>query len=77
MKPRYIIVDKVKRDNFEIKWQMPYGYNGCRIFDDEVKAIEFYKDNMGKNNLSDGHVLERYDNGIKNIICKKEDITYE
>jgi hypothetical protein len=75
MGPRYIIVDKAERDEFEMKWQLPYGYNGCRIFNDEVKAIEFYKDNIQKYHIYDRYILEKYDNGTKQTIS--EDITYE
>ena len=77
MKPRYIIVNKVERDNFEMTWQLPYGYNNCLIFEDEDEAIKFYKDNIYKGNLNSGYILEKYNNGTKELICEKEDIINE
>jgi len=74
MRPRYVIVDKTKRDLFESKWQLPFGYNGCRIFDNEDKAIEFFKDTVSKYGFGEHYIIEKYDNGTKEIVYKYEEV---
>jgi len=39
MKARYIIIDEQVRNNFEKKWQIPYGYSGCFMTFDLEEAI--------------------------------------
>jgi len=70
MKPRYIIVDKEKRDDFEMKWQIPYGYSTCRIFEDEDEALNQYK----KSTVLEPNrfILEKYDMGYKEEIIYEE-----
>lgn len=62
MKPRYIIVDRTKRDAFEREWQVPYGYNGCHIFLELKSALETYS--WLTTNKTD-YIIEKYDSGKK------------
>jgi hypothetical protein len=68
MKPRYIIVDKVERDWFEMKWQLPYGYGNCHVFNNKEDAINFYKKH------DDGNcIIEKYDKGFKEEFIYEEE----
>jgi hypothetical protein len=60
-------VNKVERDAFEMKWQLPYGYKDCQIFNNEVDAIDYIR----RYNWNDDYILEKYNNGMK------EDLNYE
>jgi hypothetical protein len=40
MKPRYVVLNERVRDDFEIKYQMPYGYGESEIFFDLEEAID-------------------------------------
>jgi len=59
MKPRYVVIDKNKRDEFEKDWQLPYGYGGCRIFLNLGDAI----DECIKRGI--GYVVEKHEDGRK------------
>lgn len=59
MKPRYVIIDKSRRDRFEKEWQLPYGYGGCRIFLDAQDAVDELK------RVGNDFIIERHQDGIK------------
>lgn len=46
MKPRYVVINEVERNEFENKWQVPYGYGEFDIhieIEDAIDEIEeFY-----------------------------------
>ena len=44
MVPRYVIVNNKKRNMFEKKYQLPYGYNGCPIFYNFRKSVSWFKE---------------------------------
>ena len=68
MKPRYIIIDQAKRDRFERRWQLPYGYSGCRIFSNLDEAIKYYKEISKMPIGKADYIIESYENGVKEVI---------
>ena len=40
MKPRYVVINEMDRDDFEKKWEIPYGYSECEIHIDLESAID-------------------------------------
>lgn len=44
MKPRYAIINQYERDEFEKKWQLPYGYSSIPVFMKSQRAINALED---------------------------------
>jgi len=68
MEPRYIIIDQAKRDKFEREWQLPYGYNGCRIFSNLDEAINGFKFIPSELIGNSNYIIEKYENGVKEVM---------
>jgi len=68
MEPRYIIIDRSKRDKFEREWQLPYGYNGCRIFSNLDEAKKYYKEIPKMPVGKVDYIIESYANGLTEVI---------
>uniref|UniRef100_A0A6M3JUV7 Uncharacterized protein n=1 Tax=viral metagenome TaxID=1070528 RepID=A0A6M3JUV7_9ZZZZ len=68
MKPRYIVVNDIERTEFEKKYQMPYGYNGCPyICGSYDEAIKWFNFNLGLIERKK-YVIEEYNSGNRRII---------
>ena len=48
MKPRYAIINEEARNEFEMEWQMPFGYATCEIFFSFDEALDYFCDNYSK-----------------------------
>ena len=45
MMPRYVVINEIDRDDFERKWQIPYGYGECEVhldLEDAINELETY-----------------------------------
>ncbi len=58
----YVVVNNCKREKFEKKYQLTYGYSESHIFTEEGEAIE-YVETMGTTERNQT-VVERCENGI-------------
>jgi hypothetical protein len=70
MKPRYAVVNEDERRRFETKWQMPYGYSNCNVFDDYDQAEGFFNEIIAPNKNYESYVLEEYNNGERNTVME-------
>jgi hypothetical protein len=41
MKPRFVLIDEEEKQQFEVKWQLPYGFSTCAITTDEIQAHDW------------------------------------
>jgi hypothetical protein len=69
MRPRYAVVDKTGREEFEREYQMPYGYSSSSIYFDLESAIR-RKNQLANSDYDDyEYVIEEYDNGaVREIV---------
>lgn len=45
MRPRYVVINEIDRNEFEKKWEIPFGYGECDIhitFEDAIDELEAY-----------------------------------
>jgi hypothetical protein len=69
MKPRFAVVDKLMRDKFEKKWQMPYGYGNCFVSTDPEEAIRYYEERIPEYETT--FVVEKFDVDGREVIYRR------
>jgi len=70
MKTRYAVVNQKEKEEFEKKWQMPYGYNNSpKICFNQDEAIHWINQNLGPNERRN-YVVERHKSGKIEIVWK-------
>ena len=62
MKPRYVVINQKMRKEFEMEWELPYGYASTNIFMDFDKAIDFINNTVPERVLSN-FIIEKCWNG--------------
>jgi len=73
MIPRYAIVDEFEREEFEKRWQIPYGYGECYITADPDDAIRVYEEiveTVGEEEANSFIIEEIYEGG-KTLFYRK------
>jgi len=65
MKPRYAIINEEARNEFEMEWQMPFGYATCEIFFSFDEALDYFCDNYSKGSI------EKFDSEGREIVYRK------
>jgi len=70
MKVRYAVVNHKEKEEFEKKWQMPYGYNNSpKICFNQDEAIRWINQNLGPNERK-SYVVERHKSGKIDVVWK-------
>jgi len=69
MIPRFAVVDKMVRDQFENEWQMPYGYGSCFVSTDVEEAIRYYEENIPEYETT--FVVEKFDEEGRETIYRR------
>lgn len=68
MKPVYAIINDKERNDFEKKFQIPYGYSACELFDDFDVAIKYFDSN--KKNFNKHTIIEQVDSSGRCLVYK-------
>ena len=69
MIPIYAIINEKERNDFEKKYQIPYGYGLCEFFYDYDTAYEFFDEE--KIDYHESFVIEKVDSNGREIIYRK------
>lgn len=81
MKPIYAVLNKNERDEFEKKYQVPFGYSKARVFFDLSDAIGNFKEQIGflktlgtNRSLYEDLIIEKVTELKKEIVYKYIDV---
>lgn len=66
----YTIVNEKERNDFEDKYQIPYGYYNCPLFFDFTEAIDLY-DKMPLH-IRKKYIIERCSCGTRQKVYERE-----
>ena len=66
MKPRYVVINEMDRDDFEQKYALSYGYGDCEVHMDVMDAIEELEEYYDTNEW----VVEEISNGGRQIVYR-------
>ena len=82
MKPRYVVVNKSMRKEFEEEWQLPYGYANCPIFmsyNEALEELECILEDCGdaielinvQHDYVDDFIIEKCENGHVEVVYER------
>ena len=70
----FAIVDEKVRDEFEKKFQIPYGYSTCYITFNQEEAIKSFRALSVLKGYPKRLVVEKLSEGYKEIVYKQHDV---